>query len=406
MTGTRPTTRIAELPVPLAARPHARGPHHLRRWPWATTPPSSPGATATPSSTPTGPASAPSAPSPTTPDGEQLVGFGYGYLVEPGQWWHDQVRAALDRRTAKKWLPGAFEVCELHVHPDHQSQGLGRQLLHALVADLPHPAALLSTPGRRHQGVPALPRRRLRRPGPRLPLPRRRTALRHPRRPAAAAPREPDPATAERDRQLRDGRPGRRRRRRLGPQRPGRGLLPGPRRPVGRGRGVRRRPRRRRLHRRALARRAGRPRAPARTSSSGTAASSRSSTSPPTGCATSTAIPWGFAPAPAPGRPRPRRPAAGLLRRPGRHLRVDRRRLRPRRRRRLPAVRRGVGPAQPAPWSGAFGRRPTPGRPGPLASGRSARPPTAGRARRAATSPSTSSAPATRCWTAGSPASG
>jgi ribosomal protein S18 acetylase RimI-like enzyme len=77
---------------------------------------------------------------------EQLVGFGYGYLVAPGQWWHDQVRVALDRRTAKRWLPGAFEVCELHVHPDHQSRGLGRRLLHALLADLPHPAALLSTP--------------------------------------------------------------------------------------------------------------------------------------------------------------------------------------------------------------------------------------------------------------------
>ena len=81
-----------------------------------------------------------------TPDGEQLVGFGYGYLVAPGQWWHDQVRAALDRRTAKKWLPGAFEVCELHVRPDHQSRGVGRQLLRALVAGLPYPAALLSTP--------------------------------------------------------------------------------------------------------------------------------------------------------------------------------------------------------------------------------------------------------------------
>jgi ribosomal protein S18 acetylase RimI-like enzyme len=80
------------------------------------------------------------------PQGEQLVGFGYGYLVAPGQWWHDQVRNALDRRTAKQWLPGAFEVCELHVHPDSQSRGLGRQLLHALLADLPHPAALLSTP--------------------------------------------------------------------------------------------------------------------------------------------------------------------------------------------------------------------------------------------------------------------
>ncbi|WP_324277374.1 GNAT family N-acetyltransferase [Blastococcus brunescens] len=77
---------------------------------------------------------------------ERLVGFGYGYVVAPGQWWHDQVRAALDRRTAKRWLPDAFEVCELHVHPDHQSRGLGRRLLHALVTDIPHPAALLSTP--------------------------------------------------------------------------------------------------------------------------------------------------------------------------------------------------------------------------------------------------------------------
>jgi ribosomal protein S18 acetylase RimI-like enzyme len=77
---------------------------------------------------------------------EALVGFGYGYLVAPGQWWHDQVRAALDRRTAKKWLPGAFEVCELHVHPDFQSRGLGRQLLHALVEDADAGAALLSTP--------------------------------------------------------------------------------------------------------------------------------------------------------------------------------------------------------------------------------------------------------------------
>ncbi|SDX94860.1 Acetyltransferase (GNAT) family protein [Modestobacter sp. DSM 44400] len=82
-----------------------------------------------------------------TPEGgERLVGFGYGYLVASGQWWHDQVRQALDRRTVKQWLPGAFEVCELHVLPDQQSRGLGRQLLHALLEDLDQPAALLSTP--------------------------------------------------------------------------------------------------------------------------------------------------------------------------------------------------------------------------------------------------------------------
>jgi ribosomal protein S18 acetylase RimI-like enzyme len=80
------------------------------------------------------------------PPQERLVGFGYGYLVAPGQWWHDQVRHAMDRRTAKQWLPGAFEVCELHVLPEHQSRGIGRQLLHALVEGVPAPVALLSTP--------------------------------------------------------------------------------------------------------------------------------------------------------------------------------------------------------------------------------------------------------------------
>jgi ribosomal protein S18 acetylase RimI-like enzyme len=31
-------------------------------------------------------------------------------------------------------------------HLEHQSRGIGRQLLHALLEGLPHPAALLSTP--------------------------------------------------------------------------------------------------------------------------------------------------------------------------------------------------------------------------------------------------------------------
>ena len=145
MTGTRPTTRITALPVPWF-RDHMH--EALTIYGLAM---GYDGAEAGPLGVLDGVAVPPRDDRAVgafedTPDGEQLVGFGYGYLVEPGQWWHDQVRAALDRRTAKKWLPGAFEVCELHVHPDHQSQGLGRRLLHALVADLPHPAALLSTP--------------------------------------------------------------------------------------------------------------------------------------------------------------------------------------------------------------------------------------------------------------------
>ena len=150
MTGTRPAARVVELPVPwvrdhmheaLAIYGLAMGYDSsvvAGRYGYAMQHTERPGFRAVGAFAATGVGGDATA--------EELVGFGYGYLVAPGQWWHDQVRAALDRRTAKRWLPGAFEVCELHVHPEHQSRGLGRQLLHALVAGLPHPAALLSTP--------------------------------------------------------------------------------------------------------------------------------------------------------------------------------------------------------------------------------------------------------------------
>jgi ribosomal protein S18 acetylase RimI-like enzyme len=75
-----------------------------------------------------------------------LVGFGYGYTSRPGQWWHDLVRRAVSRETAREWLTDAFELSELHVLPDHQGFGVGRQLLTALAQDLPHGAIVLSTP--------------------------------------------------------------------------------------------------------------------------------------------------------------------------------------------------------------------------------------------------------------------
>ena len=79
-------------------------------------------------------------------DGDRLVGIGYGYLGAPGQWWHDQVRAALTPAAAREWLDGSFEVCELHVRPAQQAQGLGRALLDALLARTPAATAVLTTP--------------------------------------------------------------------------------------------------------------------------------------------------------------------------------------------------------------------------------------------------------------------
>ncbi|MCU1590702.1 MAG: GCN5-related N-acetyltransferase [Frankiales bacterium] len=83
-----------------------------------------------------------------TRDDGRLMGVAYGYLGEPGQWWHDQVGAALSRQDASSWLVGAFEVCELHVRPALQGKGLGRSLLDRLLTGPPAPTAVLTTPDR------------------------------------------------------------------------------------------------------------------------------------------------------------------------------------------------------------------------------------------------------------------
>lgn len=76
----------------------------------------------------------------------ELLGFGYGYATAPGQWWHDQVRAAVTPAVAEQWLRGSFELSELHVRPAYQGLGTGRVLLETLVDGLDQPAVLLSTP--------------------------------------------------------------------------------------------------------------------------------------------------------------------------------------------------------------------------------------------------------------------
>lgn len=80
-----------------------------------------------------------------TPEG-RLLGFGYGYPGGPGQWWHDQVAAALDPEQRKTWLVEPFEVVELHVRPSAQGHGLGAQQLAALLRMATGRTALLSTP--------------------------------------------------------------------------------------------------------------------------------------------------------------------------------------------------------------------------------------------------------------------
>jgi ribosomal protein S18 acetylase RimI-like enzyme len=76
----------------------------------------------------------------------RLVGFGYGYTTASGQWWHDLVKRALGRDLVAEWLTDAFELSELHVLPEYQGLGVGRELLTGLAGGIPHSAMLLSTP--------------------------------------------------------------------------------------------------------------------------------------------------------------------------------------------------------------------------------------------------------------------
>ena len=82
----------------------------------------------------------------TVADDGALLGFGYGYTSMPGQWWHDQVAAALRREVRAAWLSDCFELVELHVRPAAQGHGLGHRQLAALLIDTPRQTVLLSTP--------------------------------------------------------------------------------------------------------------------------------------------------------------------------------------------------------------------------------------------------------------------
>jgi ribosomal protein S18 acetylase RimI-like enzyme len=80
---------------------------------------------------------------------EQLVGFAYGFSGIPGQWWHDVVWGALTAQdgqaVADDWLDSVLEVAEVHVRPEFQARGIGRQMVLTLAHGRPERAALLST---------------------------------------------------------------------------------------------------------------------------------------------------------------------------------------------------------------------------------------------------------------------
>jgi ribosomal protein S18 acetylase RimI-like enzyme len=77
------------------------------------------------------------------------VAFSYAFRGLPGQWWHDVVRAGISAerglRAAGDWLDDVLEIAEVHVHPDYQARGIGRQMVLALAAGRTERTAVLST---------------------------------------------------------------------------------------------------------------------------------------------------------------------------------------------------------------------------------------------------------------------
>lgn len=77
--------------------------------------------------------------------GQELVGFAYGYTGEPGQWWTDNARTVLAPEVADAWLGGHFELVSLGVVHGARRAGIGRGLIHALLDGLDHERFLLMT---------------------------------------------------------------------------------------------------------------------------------------------------------------------------------------------------------------------------------------------------------------------
>jgi ribosomal protein S18 acetylase RimI-like enzyme len=79
----------------------------------------------------------------------QVVAFSYGFRGVPGQWWHDVVRAGIAAksglRAAQDWLDDTLEIAEVHVRPEFQARGIGRQMMLTLTAGRSERTALLST---------------------------------------------------------------------------------------------------------------------------------------------------------------------------------------------------------------------------------------------------------------------
>ncbi len=74
----------------------------------------------------------------------EVIGFIYGYVSLPGQFYHNQLKKALDPEAADEWLTNSFELVELAVDKKFRRRGVGSHLHDALLGRLPCEKAILT----------------------------------------------------------------------------------------------------------------------------------------------------------------------------------------------------------------------------------------------------------------------
>ena len=81
----------------------------------------------------------------TRSDDGQMTAIALAVLARPGDWWRDQVAAAVPASLGDRWLGGlCLEVVHLAVTPAVQGRGLGRLVHDVLIAGRPAATAILS----------------------------------------------------------------------------------------------------------------------------------------------------------------------------------------------------------------------------------------------------------------------
>ncbi len=78
-------------------------------------------------------------------DGDDLIGFIYGYHLQPTNWWPEMILPSLREAGQEHWLDDCFELVEFAVDPSRQGSGVGGRLYDTLFAEVTEPRAMLGT---------------------------------------------------------------------------------------------------------------------------------------------------------------------------------------------------------------------------------------------------------------------